>query len=95
MKFLNYVWNIIKQYLLKSKNTKPKSEIDIVEKEPFITKDIEQNGEEIINFDENNSDDLVSIKIYLPHTMSDRLGPNDFCITYDKNKKDTNTILYL
>jgi hypothetical protein len=101
MNFLNYLWDVIKRYLLKSKNTKPNSEIDIMEEMPFTTKD-ETKTEYVINFNENDDNknnshesELVPIKIYLTHTMNERLGPNDFCIGYEKIEKDIKTIVYL
>jgi hypothetical protein len=90
MKFLNYLWdNIVKRYLWKSKNTKQSSE-----KTPFVTTHHE-NEEEVIHFAENNETGLVPVKIYLSHTMNDRLGPNDFCMVYEKIEKDTPHVLYL
>ena len=95
MKFLNYLWNIIKKYLLKSKNTKHTPEIDIVEEAPFITT---HDEEEVINFnanEDNNNTGLVPVKLYLSHTMNERLGPNDFCMVYEKIEKDINPVVYL
>lgn len=89
MKFLNYLWDIVKRYLWKSKNTKQSSE-----KTPFVTTHHEIE-EEVIHFAENNETGLVPIKIYLSHTSNDRLGPNDFCIGYDKIEKDMKTVVYL
>ena len=99
MKFLNYLWNIIKKYLLKSKNTKHTSEIDIVEEAPFM-RTHDENEEEFIYFNatkhnDNNNTDLVPVKIYFSHTMNERLGPNDFCMVYEKIEKDTTHVLYL
>jgi hypothetical protein len=97
MKFLNYLWDIVKWYLLKSKNTKHTSEIDIVEEAPFM-RTHDENEEEVINFnanEPNNNTDLVPVKIYLSHTMNERLGPNDFYMVYEKIEKDTTPVLYL
>jgi hypothetical protein len=94
MKFLNYLWDIVKRYLWKSKKTKHTSEIDIVEETPFMrTQD--ENEEEVIHFAENNETGLVPVKIYLSHTMNERLGPNDFYMVYEKIEKDTTHVLYL
>lgn len=91
MKFLNYLWDIVKRYLWKSKKTKQSSE-----KTPFVTTHHEnEEEEEVIHFAENNETGLVPVKIYLSHTMNERLGPNDFYMVYEKIEKDTTPVLYL
>lgn len=103
MIFLNYLWNIIKRYTLNSKNTKQSTELITIEEAPFITKPADDFGEDVIHFvkkehGSNNAEDkilLAPVKMYLLHTMNDRLGPNDYCIGYEINKKDINDVLYL
>jgi hypothetical protein len=87
---------------LKSKNTKQSSEINIVEEAPFITEVPDNCDEGVINFVEsdtnlvnNGKNDLVPVKMYFSNTMNDRLGPNDYCIGYERYKKDIKTVLYL